>query len=267
MTATPIPRSLRLTQYGDLEVSSIMQMPQGRKPIKTRIVAVENREKYLQFLKGHLSLGQQAYIVVPAIEEGEFSLADLESIFQEYQKKFPTYQVAYLHGRMKAEAKAQILGDFRSNKINILVATTVVEVGIDVPQATMMAIYNPERFGLSQLHQLRGRVGRGAEQSFCFLIDSGNLSPTALHRLQLFESTTDGFKIAEYDLELRGEGDIFGDDQSGDPRQGRMANLLRYPRLLPLAQADVQELMAQNDAHLNALIQEALPEIAAVATI
>ena len=155
MTATPIPRSLRLTQYGDLEVSSIMQMPQGRKAVKTRLVAVENREKYLQFMRGHLSLGQQAYIVVPAIEEGEFSLAALESVFTEYQKQFSAYRVAYLHGRMKAEEKAKILQDFAANKIQLLIATTVVEVGIDVPNATMMAIYNPERFGLSQLHQLR----------------------------------------------------------------------------------------------------------------
>ena len=267
MTATPIPRSLRLTQYGDLEVSSIMEMPQGRKAIKTRIVAVENREKYLQFLRGHLGLGQQAYIVVPAIEEGEFSLAALESVFQEYQKKFAEYHVAYLHGRMKADDKAKILQDFAVNKIQLLITTTVVEVGIDVPNATIMTIYNPERFGLSQLHQLRGRVGRGAQQSFCFLIDSGNLSNLALQRLQVFEVTNDGFKIAEHDLELRGEGDIFGDDQSGDPHQGRMANLLRYPHLLVAAQEDVQQLMQENNPQFKALIQEALQDLPAVATI
>ena len=267
MTATPIPRSLRLTQYGDLEVSSIMQMPQGRKIIKTRIVAVENREKYLQFVRGHLSLGQQGYIVVPAIEEGEFSLAALESVFQEYQKKFADYKVAYLHGRMKAEDKAAILQDFSANKIQLLIATTVVEVGIDVPNATMMAIYNPERFGLSQLHQLRGRVGRGEQQSFCFLIDSGNLSSAALQRLHVFEATTDGFKIAEHDLELRGEGDIFGDDQSGDPHQGRWANLLRYPHLLLAAQEDVQQLLQEKDPQLNALIAEAYQDLPSVATI
>ena len=267
MTATPIPRSLRLTQYGDLEVSSIMQMPQGRKAIKTRIVAVENREKYLQFVRGHLSLGQQGYIVVPAIEEGEFSLAALESVFEEYQQKFSEYKVAYLHGRMKAENKAQILQDFAANKIQLLIATTVVEVGIDVPNATMMAIYNPERFGLSQLHQLRGRVGRGEQQSFCFLIDSGNLSPTAFQRLKVFEATLDGFKIAEHDLELRGEGDIFGDDQSGDPHQGRWANLLRYPHLLLAAQEDVQQLWQDKDPHFQALIDEAYQDLPSVATI
>jgi ATP-dependent DNA helicase RecG len=243
MTATPIPRTLSLTVYGDLDVSVIDEMPANRKPIKTGVRLENQKERVYQFVREEIQRGRQSYIVFPLIEESE--KVDLKAATAEFEhlgnRVFPEYSLGLLHGRMKSEDKDKIMEKFKSGEIQILVSTTVIEVGIDIPNATIMIVENAERFGLSQLHQLRGRVGRGADQSYCILIanyewfdehrrgkETGELKREKLNaqtRLETMVQTTDGFKIAEVDLKLRGPGEIFGIRQSGIP-EFRIANLV-----------------------------------------
>lgn len=217
MSATPIPRSLALTVYGDLDVSTLDERPPGRKPVTTAVRPASARDKVLSFVSSQVAQGRQAYIVYPVIEESEKT--DLKAATtmhaQLAEGPFKAHRVALLHGKVPAEERDDIMRRFRDGEIDILVATTVIEVGIDVANATVMLIEHPERFGLSQLHQLRGRVGRGAEESFCILL--GSVGHDAYERLRLFASTEDGFEIARADLRLRGMGDLFGAQQSGAP--------------------------------------------------
>lgn len=235
MTATPIPRTLALTVYGDLEVSVIDELPKGRSPILTKVTSEAKRPQVMGFIKDHVTQGRQAYIVYPLVDESE--KIDLKNALEEYQKiqsLFPTIKVGLLHGRMKSEEKEQVMTAFRQNQVQILVSTTVIEVGVDVPNATIMMIEHAERFGLSQLHQLRGRVGRGSHKSFCILMPGYALSEEGKYRLSVMESTTDGFKVAEADLELRGPGEFLGSKQSGDIGF-KLASLTRDVTLLTKA--------------------------------
>lgn len=216
MSATPIPRSLALSIYGDLDVSVIDELPPGRKPIKTKwIFNDEDSDIMYDFIGKKLSQGRQAYFIAPLIEESEkLAAKSTEELYEEVSKKLPMYRIGVLHGRMKNSEKDEIMKRFKNKELDILVSTTVIEVGVDVPNATIMVINNSERFGLSALHQLRGRVGRGEYQSYCFLV-SKTENATSKARLQIMEETQDGFKIAEEDLKLRKSGEIFGTKQSG----------------------------------------------------
>ncbi|MEO8209153.1 MAG: helicase-related protein, partial [bacterium] len=216
MTATPIPRTLSMTYYGDLDVSVIDELPKNRIPIKTALRKEEDKYKIYTFVREEIKRGRQVYIIFPLIDESE--KLDLKSAEENYkilkEKIFPELNVGMVHGRMFWYEKDEVTEDFRQGKINILVSTTVIEVGIDIPNATIMIIEEAQRFGLSQLHQLRGRVGRGAQQSFCILI-AKNINEDSAKRLNILCETTDGFKIAEADMEIRGPGEFFGIRQSG----------------------------------------------------
>jgi ATP-dependent DNA helicase RecG len=217
MSATPIPRSLALTLYGDLDLSILDERPPGRQPVASALRRESARARVLQFIDRQLEQGRQGYIVYPVIEESEKT--DLKAATTMYEAlaagPFASRRLALLHGRIPADERDDIMRRFRDREIDLLVATTVIEVGIDVPNATVMLIEHPERFGLSQLHQLRGRVGRGADESYCILL--GDVSPEVAERLQIFVRTEDGFEIARQDLRLRGMGDLFGERQSGVP--------------------------------------------------
>lgn len=218
MTATPIPRTLAMTVYGDLDVSVIDELPKGRRPIVTRHYYESDRNAVLGFMKQQIDAGRQVFVVYPLIDESEKTdLLNLTAGFEAMSRAFPLphYAVGIVHGRMKPEVKEFEMQRFSKGETNILVSTTVIEVGIDIPNATMMVIENAERFGLSQLHQLRGRVGRGGEQSYCFLMSGNKLSTEGRQRLNAMVSTTDGFEIANFDLKLRGPGDLQGTQQSG----------------------------------------------------
>ncbi|MFP5386482.1 MAG: ATP-dependent DNA helicase RecG [Bacteriovoracia bacterium] len=251
MTATPIPRTLSLAQYGDLDISSIRMMPAGRKGIKTRITEKVNYEKYVEFVKARLAMGEQAYFVFPAIEESEtMDLQNVKESLKKYQQTFKGFKVDMLHGQMKAEEKEETVRNFRDRKSNILVSTSVIEVGINIPNATIMSIYNPERFGLSSLHQLRGRVGRGDKPGFCFLVVDKELSPESYQRLQVIEKNLDGFVIAEEDLKFRGEGDLFGVDQSGTVTTKKLANFLTHTAILEQVISDLNKISQSHPAIL-----------------
>ena len=218
MTATPIPRTLGLTLYGDLDISVIEQSPGGRGRIKTFVRAADRLPKVWQFVKDKLAEGRQGYIVYSRLEEAD-SAAGLKAVTREFEnlkKVFAPHQVGLLHGRLKGAEKEQVMASFRQNQVQLLLATSIVEVGLDVPNATVMVVENAEQFGLAQLHQLRGRIGRGAEDSFCILIGQAK-TEEAKERLKIMEQTTDGFRIAEADLKLRGPGEMLGRQQSGAP--------------------------------------------------
>ncbi|RKZ23062.1 DNA helicase RecG [bacterium] len=218
MTATPIPRTLTLTIYGDLDVSVLDELPPGRKPVKTRWVREDKREKVYEWLRERIEKGEQAYVVLPLIEESEkLNLRAVVEMYEELKKRFPSFRIGMLHGRMGKDEKEGIMDAFRKGEIQILVSTTVIEVGVDVPDATIMIIEHAERFGLSQLHQLRGRVGRGEKKSYCILITPRKITEDAERRLAAMEQYTDGFKLSEIDLEIRGPGEFFGTRQHGFP--------------------------------------------------
>lgn len=234
MTATPIPRTLALTLYGDLDVSIIDELPPGRKPVKTHWLNRSRLEKLYTFVREQLELGRQAYVVCPLVEESEkMDLEAATKLAQEWQGIFAPFQVGLLHGRMKQEEKEGVMEEFRQNRLQILVSTTVIEVGVNVPNATIMVVIDAERFGLAQLHQLRGRVGRGEYQSYCFLV-SDTHSAEGRARLRIMEQTNDGFVLAEEDLKLRGPGEFFGTRQSGLPEL-KVADLVRDLPLLERA--------------------------------
>ncbi len=257
MTATPIPRTLSLAQYGDLDISSIKTMPSGRRGIKTRITERVNYDKYVEFVKSRLMQREQAYFVFPAIEESEtMDLQNVKESLKKYQESFRAFKVEMLHGKMKPEEKQKVVQDFRDQKIHILVSTSVIEVGINIPNSTIMSIYNPERFGLSSLHQLRGRVGRGDKPGFCFLVLDKDLAPEAHHRLEVIEKNLDGFVIAEEDLKFRGEGDLFGVDQSGSVTTKKLANFLTHTAILEQVVADVEKLKVSHPALLNPIFEK-----------
>jgi len=247
MTATPIPRTLAMTVFGDLSLSVIDELPPGRTPIRTRVYYESRRQQVHGLIRDELREGRQAYIVCPLVEESEKSeLKAASQLAEELQSgAFPEYRVGLLHGRLKPEEKEAVMASFKAGEIHILVATTVIEVGIDVPNATVMVIEHAERFGLSQLHQLRGRVGRGSHASHCLLIASDRLSDDGVKRLRVMESTTDGFRIAEADLEIRGPGDFLGTRQAGLP-EFRVASILRDGRILEEARREAFTLVERD---------------------
>ncbi|MBF1044345.1 MAG: ATP-dependent DNA helicase RecG [Peptostreptococcus sp.] len=249
MTATPIPRTLALILYGDLDISIIDELPPGRKPIETLAIEKRKRESYyLSKVRSEIEKGRQVYVVCPLVEESE--TLDLKSASEVYDELrydfFKDLRVGLLHGKMKASEKDQVMEAFKNHELDILVSTTVIEVGVNVPNASLMIIENAERFGLAQLHQLRGRVGRGSEKSYCTLI-YGSKTEICRHRMAIMEETNDGFKISEKDLELRGPGDFFGTRQHGLPEL-RVANLFKHMKILRLVQKEAREIYAQDPA-------------------
>jgi ATP-dependent DNA helicase RecG len=273
MTATPIPRTLALTLYGDLDTSVLDELPPGRTPIITRKIADQRADEVWGFVKKQVKAGRQAYVVYPVIEgapaeqqEMEFAAEPVGArsvgarsktglkaalhMYDELRKKmFPDLRVGLLHGRLGPEEKEEVMRRFKAGEIDVLVATTVIEVGVDVPNATVMVVEHAERFGLSQLHQLRGRIGRGAAKSYCVLMTGGKVSPEAERRLNEMVRTQDGFEIAELDLELRGPGEFFGTKQAGMPGL-RVANILRDRKLLELAKTEATKLVQETDPEI-----------------
>ena len=250
MTATPIPRTLAMTLYGDLEISVIDELPKGRKPIKTTHQYDSHRLQVNAFLKSQIESGRQVYIVYPLIEESKkLDLKHLMDGYESMARAFPEYAISILHGQMKSEAKDFEMGRFAKGETKIMVATTVIEVGVDVPNASVMIIESAERFGLSQLHQLRGRVGRGAEQSYCILLTSFKLSAEAKLRMETMVRTNNGFEIADTDLQLRGPGDLMGTQQSG-LLDLMIADLGKDGKILVQARAAAVQLL-EHDAELN----------------
>jgi ATP-dependent DNA helicase RecG len=242
MTATPIPRTLALTAYGDLDVSVIRELPPGRRPVKTTVKPESRRDEVHAFVRRELDAGRQAYVIYPLVEESAKVDLKAATVMADHlaQEVFQAYRVALVHGRLASEAKERVMQAFAAHEIDLLVATTVVEVGIDVPNASVMVIEHAERFGLSQLHQLRGRIGRGAHESFCVLLYQGPLSEPARERLKAIAATGDGFAIAERDLALRGSGDLFGTRQWGAPTL-RVGDLKRDHALLEEARRRAEE--------------------------
>lgn len=246
MSATPIPRTLAMTYYADLDVSVIDQLPPGRKPIATKVVKASRREEVIQGIKSWLSRGLQAYWVCPLIEESEaLQLQTAVESFEQLSQALPEFKVGLVHGRLKSEEKAAIMAAFKANQIQLLVATTVIEVGVDVPNAALMVIEHAERFGYAQIHQLRGRVGRGSADSVCILMYAEPLSMAAKERLQTLRETADGFVIAERDLSLRGPGELLGAKQSGDAML-RFVDLQRDAWLIELAQRSAERLLSDH---------------------
>ena len=236
MTATPIPRTLAMTVYGDLHVSIIDELPPGRKPVHTLHYNIERRTTINQFITQQIDLGRQVYVVYPLIQENEkLDLQDLQNGYNRLCESFPNYRISMVHGQMRAKDKDEQMQRFAKGETQILVATTVIEVGVNVPNASVMIIENAERFGLSQLHQLRGRVGRGAEQSYCLLLTKFEISKDTRKRMDIMVATNDGFRIAEADLQLRGPGDLEGTQQSGLPFELHIASLTHDGQILEMA--------------------------------
>ena len=247
MSATPIPRTLALILYGDLDISIIDELPPGRKPVKTYAVGESMRKRIYSFLEKNVRDGMQAYVVCPLIEDTEKSdLQDAEALVQKLQDIFPVFKVGLMHGRMKPKLKEEIMDEFVRGEIKILVSTTVIEVGVNVPNANMMIIENAERFGLSQLHQLRGRVGRGGEQAYCILMAHGNNEVTK-KRMETMTISNDGFYISEQDLKLRGPGDFFGTRQHGLPEM-KIANLFEDRDILAVSQLAAKKILDEDPA-------------------
>ena len=246
MSATPIPRTLGLLMYGDLDISILDELPPGRKPVKTRCITGKKRADLYGFLDREIDSGRQVYIVCPAIEDaGGSGLNAVKSYYEDIAKAYlPDRRVGLMHGKLKPKEKAEVMDDFKSGRLDALVSTTVIEVGVDVPNATVMVIENAERYGLSALHQLRGRVGRGAAESWCFLV-SDNVSESVQKRLKFLCSTSDGFAVAQYDLETRGPGDFFGSRQHGLPTL-QIADLINDTRTLHAAQSEAVALLAED---------------------
>ena len=248
MTATPIPRTLAMTVYGDLDVSVIDQLPPGRKPIQTLLQYDSKRGQLYAALRKQLQIGRQAYIVYPLIQESEKSdLKNLEEGYDHIREVFPEYRVCMVHGKMKAAEKEEQMQRFVSGEAQIMVATTVIEVGVNVPNASVMIIENAERFGLAQLHQLRGRVGRGAEQSYCILMTSYKINQDTRKRLELMTETNDGFRIAEADMQMRGPGDMEGTQQSGIAFNLQIANLAKDGQILQAARDEANALLDSDE--------------------
>ena len=246
MSATPIPRSLAMTVYADLDVSIIAGLPKGRKPVETAIRTDKKREDIYRFIDQELADGGQVYIIYPLIEESEvLDLKDATAGFEKVKARFPDYEVGLLHGRMDSSTKEATMQAFKKNQIQVLVSTTVIEVGVDVPNASVMIIEHAERFGLSQLHQLRGRIGRGSRQSYCILIPDVKVSRSGSYRLKTMEETSDGFRIAEADLKLRGPGDFLGTKQSGLP-EFKVADIVEDQLILFNAKNAAQEIINQD---------------------
>lgn len=257
MTATPIPRSLQLTLFGDLSVSILREKPKGRKPVLTEVISPVSRASMIAKIKEEISKGHQAFVIVPAISESSNDeIESVETEFKRLKREFSKLKIAQLHGKMKPEEKDSVMSDFLAKKFDILLSTTVIEVGVDVPNASVIVIENADRFGLSQLHQLRGRVGRGGGDAFCFLTMSSTAKPPA--RLKEIEKTDDGFVLAEKDLELRGPGEIYGKAQSGKLRLefaslGDTATISRAQNsvdFLAENKEDFEEYLAQNSGEL-----------------
>ncbi len=247
MTATPIPRTLAMTVYGDLQVSVIDELPPGRKPVQTIHYDIRRHAQVYSFMRKQIDEGRQIYVVYPLIKESEkMDLQDLENGFNELCEAFPNYKISMVHGKMKASDKDFQMQRFVNGETQILVATTVIEVGVNVPNATVMMIQNAERFGLSQLHQLRGRVGRGADQSYCLLLTNMELTSDTRKRMDIMVATNDGFRIAEADLQLRGPGDLQGTLQSGTPFELHIANLATDGQLVSLARQAALDILDQD---------------------
>ena len=244
MTATPIPRTLAMTVYGDLHVSIIDELPPGRKPIHTLHYNIERRTTINQFITQQIDLGHQVYVVYPLIQENEkLDLQDLQNGYNRLCESFPNYRISMVHGQMRAKDKDEQMQRFAKGETQILVATTVIEVGVNVPNASVMIIENAERFGLSQLHQLRGRVGRGAEQSYCLLLTKFEISKDTRKRMDIMVATNDGFRIAEADLQLRGPGDLEGTQQSGLPFELHIASLTHDGQILEVARQAARSIL------------------------
>ncbi len=260
MTATPIPRTLAMSAYGDLDTSVIDELPPGRTPIQTVTIPLDRREEVLQRIASNCAEGKQAYWVCTLVEQSETLDAQAaEATFAEIRERFPALNIGLVHGKMKADEKQAVMQQFKNNELQLLIATTVIEVGVDVPNASIMVIENAERLGLSQLHQLRGRVGRGAKASFCALLYKHPLSQNGQERLRIMRETNDGFMIAEKDLELRGPGELLGTKQTGD-MNFRVAKLKRDDHLLNQAHYVAQQMLKDYPDQAEALLQRWLPE-------
>ena len=260
MTATPIPRTLAMSAYGDLDTSVIDELPPGRTPIQTVTIPLDRREQVLQRIATNCTEGKQAYWVCTLVEQSETLDAQAaEATFAEMKLRFPEVNIGLVHGKMKADEKQKVMQQFKNNELQLLIATTVIEVGVDVPNASIMVIENAERLGLSQLHQLRGRVGRGAKASFCALLYKNPLSQNGQERLRIMRETNDGFLIAEKDLELRGPGELLGTKQTGD-MGFRVAKLERDDHLLNQAHFVAQQIFKDHPDHVQALLNRWLPE-------
>jgi len=245
MTATPIPRTLAMTLYGDLDVSTIDELPPGRKPIITKHATADRVEQVYSFLKRQIAEGRQAYVVYPVIEESETQAMKAARQMYEHLSRevFPDLAVGLMHGRLNGDEKEDVMQRFKEGRIQILVSTTVIEVGMDVPNASVMVVEQAERFGLAQLHQLRGRVGRGAAQSYCILVTE-KMNDAARERIRTLVDSTDGFHISEIDLKLRGPGEFFGTKQSGLPAL-RVANILRDAEILEIARREAVDFVTR----------------------
>jgi ATP-dependent DNA helicase RecG len=260
MTATPIPRTLAMSAYGDLDTSVIDELPPGRTPIQTVTIPLDRREEVLQRIASNCAEGKQAYWVCTLVEQSETLDAQAaEATYAEIKQRFPTLNIGLVHGKMKADEKQAVMQQFKDNELQLLIATTVIEVGVDVPNASIMVIENAERLGLSQLHQLRGRVGRGAKASFCALLYKNPLSQNGQERLRIMRETNDGFIIAEKDLEIRGPGELLGTKQTGD-MGFRVAKLERDDHLLNQAHYVAQQILKDYPTQANALLKRWLPE-------